>query len=97
LAVDQSSGAQIVRLVSTGRDGALRVYAAPQGNASLQIDAAPGPNGAQQRMGSGAVELISLSGLPQGSAVAHLSSGQGMVFSSLGMHATGFARVRFSR
>jgi hypothetical protein len=43
------------------------------------------------------VESISLSGLPNGSALAYLTSGQGMVLSSLGMHATGFARIRFSR
>ena len=53
--------------------------------------------GESVRLVEGVVETIRLEGLPQGSAVAYLSSGQGRVLSSLGVSATGFARVRFSR
>jgi hypothetical protein len=97
LSVGSSAGAQILRVTTSGSDGALRVYVSPSNNAAVRIEAAPGPNGMEQRMASGVVESISLSGLPNGSALAYLTSGQGMVLSSLGMHATGFARVRFSR
>ena len=97
MTVGYSPGAHIVRVTTSGSDGALRVYVDPGNNASVRIEAAPGPDGVQQRMTAGVVESISLIGLPEGSAVAYLTSGQGLVLSSLGMNATGFARVRFSR
>ncbi|MDE0881975.1 MAG: Ig-like domain-containing protein [Myxococcota bacterium] len=89
-------GVDLVRVLAKGRDGALRVYATPNENGALNIEGAPGPQGPQQRLAEGTVEIIKLNGLPQGVAVLpYLTSGQGMVLSSIGQQATAFARSAF--
>ena len=90
-----SPGVHLIRVKASGSDGALRVYAKPGARTNVAISPAPGPNGAQQRIAQGTVELINLTGLPGGDALSHLVNGQGMVLSSVGMHATGFSRVAF--
>jgi hypothetical protein len=97
IVVAASAGAHLIRVLASGRDGALRVYAKPGAQANVTINPAPGPNGAQQRIAQGTVELISLTGLPGGDALSHLVNGQGMVLSSVGMHARGFSRVSFGQ
>ena len=97
LSIRSTAGSEIVRVITTTSGGALRVYAAPAPNGAVEVVPAPLPGGESVRLVEGVVETIRLEGLPQGSAVAYLSSGQGRVLSSLGVSATGFARVRFSR
>jgi hypothetical protein len=95
LSVQGTQGVHLVRVMATGADGALRVYMGAGNNGAQRLQPAPGPNGPMQRLARGSVEAINLAGMEGNSALLRLTSGGGMVLSSMGAHATAFARVRF--